>query len=505
MKRREDSGGPNARSRRAQPCSQISPAAASNPQPAPVPNGCLLRPLATLGHFLAPLAALVLAACSGETPPNPVKQAFADAPRAAGHGTAVAFRFAGDEPDARLYLISDLSQVTWRVEAGEEPLAEVLGIAPDDDLIYGRTSSNRLLSLDLVTGRARTVDSNVAWATVGPDGSTYVVHLDGSVGQVEHRSTVTWPDTVTGTVTGIWGAARGRLLVLVNADSGRQLLTLAPSQAPIRHDVPPGEFAISRWGRLAVAVTENGLIMFDPFDSTEVEVELARRPRMITISPSAHRVYAVLGDELVAVDRFSRRVQNRLRLPSGAAGLRAGPMGKRLLVRTEISDSVSVIDLRTFEVQGTVASSWNEDLPAVGTDGTILTQLGGDVVAIAAEALTEVARTQARPEDHWLLAAWNPRRTTLEFAQDNQPAVEQAGQVLYVQVSSSRNPVWAEHFSDELRAAGMHASVLAPDSTDDLYRVVLGPYKTRQAAEADGRQLGRPFWILTKESTPPVP
>jgi len=164
-----------------------------------------------------------------------------------------------------------------------------------------------------------------------------------------------------------------------------------------------------------------------------------------------------------------------------------------------------VVDLRTFEARGTVASSWSQDLPTVGTDGTILTQDGGDVVALAATDLTEVARLSAPPEDHWILAAWNPRRTTLEFAEDAQPALTEAGQVMYVQVSSSRNPVWAEHFSDELRAAGMNASVLAPDSTDDLYRVVLGPYGDRESAEADGRQLGRPFWILTKEGVPPIP
>src|SRR5439155_336981 len=36
---------------------------------------------------------------------------------------------------------------------------------------------------------------------------------------------------------------------------------------------------------------------------------------------------------------------------------------------------------------------------------------------------------------------------------------------------------------------------LPPQHPDDGYRVVLGPYATREQAEATGRRLGRPFWI----------
>ena len=68
-----------------------------------------------------------------------------------------------------------------------------------------------------------------------------------------------------------------------------------------------------------------------------------------------------------------------------------------------------------------------------------------------------------------------------------------------MQVSSTSNQAWAEGSARDLRAAGLDASVLAPSSTDDFYRVVLGPYPTREAAEAIGRKLGRPFWIFPRE------
>ena len=49
--------------------------------------------------------------------------------------------------------------------------------------------------------------------------------------------------------------------------------------------------------------------------------------------------------------------------------------------------------------------------------------------------------------------------------------------------------------ADDLTRAGLAARVLPPQHPDDGYRVVLGPYATREQAEATGRRLGRPFWI----------
>lgn len=63
---------------------------------------------------------------------------------------------------------------------------------------------------------------------------------------------------------------------------------------------------------------------------------------------------------------------------------------------------------------------------------------------------------------------------------------------------------WAEDLAQELRAAGLDATVLQPDSIEERYRVVLGPYTSREEAEDNGRRLGRPFWILTRDTIPPL-
>ena len=49
--------------------------------------------------------------------------------------------------------------------------------------------------------------------------------------------------------------------------------------------------------------------------------------------------------------------------------------------------------------------------------------------------------------------------------------------------------------AQQLSRAGLAARVLPPKGLDDGFRVVLGPYESREQAEAIGRKLGRPFWI----------
>jgi cell division protein FtsN len=41
--------------------------------------------------------------------------------------------------------------------------------------------------------------------------------------------------------------------------------------------------------------------------------------------------------------------------------------------------------------------------------------------------------------------------------------------------------------------------VLKPAGADETYRVVLGPFRTRDEAEETGRRLGMPSFVITAE------
>jgi len=114
--------------------------------------------------------------------------------------------------------------------------------------------------------------------------------------------------------------------------------------------------------------------------------------------------------------------------------------------------------------------------------------------------LNDVGKVTNGAADLWVLTSWLPRgvaASPVSTAAAESGAAGAAGAEgpLYVQVSTSQNPEWSGHLADDLTRAGLAARVLQPQHPDDGYRVVLGPYATREQAEAIGRRLGRPFWI----------
>jgi septal ring-binding cell division protein DamX len=113
--------------------------------------------------------------------------------------------------------------------------------------------------------------------------------------------------------------------------------------------------------------------------------------------------------------------------------------------------------------------------------------------------MPETGRVSGGASDLWLPIAWTPERgtqlpvqtdTAVAVARDSTPSSR-----VYLQVSSSQNPDWAGDLAQKLKEAGLPATVLNPHRDGDPYRVVLGPYESREAAEAAGRKLGRPFFI----------
>ncbi len=456
-------------------------------------------------------AAIGLAACGSEPPQNPVRQAFAEAPKTVGGGAAAALRFPARGSTVRLYRLPTLDEASWQFDARRQPTARFVGFASDADLVLslvqGTATGYDLVALDLITGRSRTLDSSVALATLGPTGTGYLVRTDGTVAEVEGRSVLQWPDTLEG-VTQLFGAARERIVAIVETESDREVVLLARGQAPIRHAIPKGPVAVSQWGRLVTVATDSGLVFVLPQepDDDGSFLRLEPAPRLLAMSPSGHRIYTVLGDtELAVVGRFGENLIERKELleTGRISALRPDPLGRILLVQVDGDEGVWIVDAATLAVRATVSGTWEDDLPAVAPDGTVLLRRESRLVALDKESYEIRATTATERGDKWLIAAWDPRRPALELTAES-AVTDQPGQLIYVQVSSSGNPAWADDLAQELHAAGLNATVLPPDSTEERYRVVLGPYPTREEAEENGRRLGRPFWILIRDATPQI-
>ena len=57
---------------------------------------------------------------------------------------------------------------------------------------------------------------------------------------------------------------------------------------------------------------------------------------------------------------------------------------------------------------------------------------------------------------------------------------------VFLQVSSSQNPDWADDLANKLKKLGLNASVLKPRREGDAFRVVLGPYDSREPPRLKG-------------------
>lgn len=447
---------------------------------------------------------LALAAC-GE---NPRTAHLRDAVRTsvddAQTETAVAFRFpARRAGDVRLYQLPELDEVTWRFETPTLVTRRIVGFDGDDDLVWVVDANGRLVALDLNTGRARTADSGITVAALGPMGMPLYARGDTALAALSGRAPEMWARTGGTAPQAVAGMARNDLLVVTGAEGARELVVIpGPQGEARRRPLPDGAVAISRWGDALAVATDSGVVVVDPLRETDDRfLGLDSAPAGIGFSPSAHRLYVVTAEgRLLEIERFSLDILSTRTLGPRAGAIRADPTGRVVLVRSDTT-GVWVVPVQRDTVPTRIPAAWDPDLPAVAPDGTLLLRRGDDVIALDLDDLSERGRVRGGAADRWLPARWDPRRPALQVAvrEAGAPSTPDPDQRVFVQVSSTTNPAWAEDLARDLRVAGVRASVLPPEGFEEMYRVVVGPFGTRQEAETAGRQLGMPFWIFTQE------
>ena len=280
-------------------------------------------------------------------------------------------------------------------------------------------------------------------------------------------------------------------------------------------------------------------------------------------TPSGDRVYASTGPRhrLVVVDRYRERVHETIRLPGPAAALRMDPLGRFVLARMAGQDSAWVIAIDTDRVVGAVRTDWRADLPAVVPDGSIALAVGGDVVLVSGRTLEQTRVISGGAKDHWYFFTWNgfrPRAAGLDqpvvfsdaptdtvtplepstdsalvlrpppgpdtvtrqprppspFATQTPRKVDSAAAVapgpnvpvstpqrFFVSFAALLSEERARDLARGIRVDGQSAHVLpSPRGDMTVYRVVMGPYSTRQEADRVGRAAGHSFWVF--EETP---
>ena len=291
-----------------------------------------------------------------------------------------------------------------------------------------------------------------------------------------------------------------------------------------------------------------------------VQPAIAVPHRVVALAPtpSGDRVYvATAGDSSLAViDRYTDKIGAHITLPGSVSELRMDRLGRYVLARPARGDSAWVIAVATNHVLGAARTRWSDDLPAAAPDGEIAVSVGPDVLLLDGETLQPMRTIAGGAADYWLFIFWNgfrPRAAgvdqpvsfaTAESTGDSaasatidsvaaaasapdtgaaahaatpSPATPKPAPVVTTPTPASpaaaaanaASSTWtvsfaalltadkAQALADSIHVDGASARVVpAQRSGATIYRVVIGPYPSRDAADRVGRDSHRSYWVF---------
>lgn len=414
--------------------------------------------------------------------------------------------------DAVVYDLPGLTIADWEARNRLPAIDAVIGSSITPAQVVLRDTRGNLVALGLESRRSRTLDEDVALGAIGADGSLYTVDTAGRAFEAGRRTPQRYAHAFAGMPDYLTAGAEGRLIGVDT--SAPALEVLRPSDTLRVVPIAAGRLALSSWGDLAAVAADTALLLYQPSDDdppTAVDVEGAID---VAFSPSGHRIYVLARDgELVTVDRFSSKVRGRINLPGEGVALRAGNFGRWLLVGAAGGNSAWVVDLDADSLVGELPTAWDDQFPLLTSPNLVVTADGDDVVAhsLTNAGFPETGRVANAADDAWVSVTWGPDGADASAdgtdeagaADSAAPADSASGERVFLQVSSSQNPEWAQALADKLGAADLDASVLQPSGENTGYRVVLGPFGSREEAEAAGRSLGMPYFVIDAPATAP--
>ena len=502
------------------------------------------RILKTLKRLL-PLLAL-LTGCAGRSSGAPdaaasatrVNARPAESPRTI---PIVALRLLAGGGALRAYLLPALTPATWELGGRTSPVASVIGMDDAGRRLIYRDSAGKVDAFDLVAFRERPVEADStpvgrgALTALSPDGTLYAVLTNGTVVESAPWGATAWPNRIGRGVHDAFAGVGATLIAIRRA--GADTLALASREAGVslRERVPSAAARVgSRDGDAVAFVTDSGLVVVEEREpETPWFVRLRGTPVTAAFTPSGHRIYVVFKtrSELGVVDRFTHGTLASIPLPDRADALRMDPWGRVVLVHPADPSSTEtwIVSVAAGRLSGRVNTRWASDLPTASEDGVLLLREGPNVVARDIHSLDSLGTVVAGAADRWFVGRWKPTTTPNVLREEtSQPALRRpraagaaaaaprrppppaaettraaAPQRVWVQVSVSQNEKASRDLAAELGRTGHAAQVLPPSAPGEGWRVVVGPYPSRSAADSAGRLLGRPYYIL--ESGPEGP
>jgi hypothetical protein len=431
---------------------------------------------------------------------------------------------------ARVYAYPRLDSVVWSAPSAPAP-ARVLAFDDEAGEIAYVDARGLPARIDFRQGGAATVSRAKLTALSSSDGSSiYAIAADGGVQRFSESGTWKWKAPLA--PRALFPQPDGSLLVIAERKDSTVVWRLRPPELDVVDSIvlPKVDRTLrTQVGDLLYLGAQKELIGIRTRTMEQMtRVEMDESIEQLSVTPSGDRVFVVTAHDssIHIVDRYRARVSGEIALGRHIEELRMDPLGRYLLARPQGRDSAVVIALGTNRVVGAVATAWRADVPFVAPDGGIAVAQGADVAIVDGESLKQIARVRGGAADFWYSFRWTgfrPRAAALdqpvEFEGVSDSAVQDSLAVVDSVAPAPAPPAAVD--SAPRRAAGWtvsFAALLAPEKARELaaqirvggetarvitamrdgatiYRVVLGPYTTREDAERVGRESRNSYWV----------
>jgi DNA-binding beta-propeller fold protein YncE len=428
---------------------------------------------------------------------------------------------------ARVTGYPNIDSTVWTSTDAAPALDHVLAFDADAGLIAAVDSRGFPVWLDFRLGTVTIPNRGKLRSLSSVDGSTiYGVGADGaavrftpsgnSVFKLPQAARQVFPQ-VNGTLLVLGGRGEPTSLWRTHPPETKVLDSLAMPNVSSGTGAPLGDriFFLSG-GRTLTGLHARTLVKGSPINFDHAVTAVAS-------TPSGDRFYVLTDSSqtLEVVDGFQDKVGARIELPGRPRDLRVDPFGRYVLVRSAAGDSVWIVGIGARSVLGTVRSVWRSDVPFVAADGAIATIDAGDVVFLDAVTHREIRRAVGGAADFWYPFVWSglrPRDAALDkpvplpsdsdttthvlpppdtvVAPPPPPSPDSVKTGFTVSFAALLDEGKARDAAGKIVYNGQTARVVTSVTEGTaVYRVVLGPFATRDEAERAGRAAGQAYFV----------
>jgi len=471
-------------------------------------------------------SALALLSCGGDRRTSSTQSGTASAGLTGPQPLVLRMPRSGGPP--RVFTYPRVDSLVWAsVDPAPMP-AEILAFNDHAGTVAYVDTRGRPVMLELRLGTMAIASTRRLTGLASADGrSIFGIASDGSVVRMTAVGDWTWKPPQPART--LFPQPDGSMLVTVGSGANTRLLKINPPDTRILGEIPfPAEARTvrSQLGDRLYVATDSGLVVLrtrtmDWAPPVPFEEPIAR----MESTPSGDRIFVLTEarDRIAVVDRYREAVTSRFALPGKAADMRIDPFGRYLLARAAEGDSIWVVAIGTQRLMGGVRGTWRADLPFVGYDGSLVTASGADVLVYDGETLRQTHRVRGGASEFWFPFSWNgfrPRAASLDepvrfdslivhsdsadttagtdtaVASEADPveAAPQGGFV--VSFAAFLGADRARELAARIRVNGQSARIVSSlRGGATIYRVILGPYPSRDDAEAAGRASGQSYWV----------